>query len=181
MSPPSHGGSLSKSSKSWVPPRELISPASGWQVVTSPSTIVTFTSCHESCVLDALIMHTGRVSNLTSQHTHGIQQRDKADQHPRTNERNGSYIYGFSFSYICSTPTRALWFLKIFQFLLNWLFLLYSIAQLRKPTTLIPYPPPLVISFPSESMAESTGAPFAVTYGEQGRQCERVALSGAVT
>lgn len=30
-------------------------------------------------------------------------------------------------------------------------------------------------------MAESTGAPFAVTYDEQGSQYERVALSEAVT
>lgn len=64
------------------------------------------------------------------------------------------------------------------EFKLNWL---YPIAQLMQPTTLIPYPPPRVIFFPCKSMAESTGAPFAVTYGEQGRHCERVALSGAVT
>lgn len=75
-----------------------------------------------------------------------------------------------------------IFFLQIFEFEQNRLFLLRSPAQLMQPTTIIPYPPPHVIFFSScESMAESTGAPFAMTYGEQGRHCERVALSRAVT
>lgn len=47
-------------------------------------------------------------------------------------------------------------------------------------STSIPYPPLHVIISP-ESTLESTRAPFAVTYGEQGRDCKRAALSGAVT
>lgn len=38
------------------------SPTYAWQVVASPSTIVTFTHCHAFCVLDAETAHTVRVS-----------------------------------------------------------------------------------------------------------------------
>lgn len=94
-----------------VPPRELISPASGWQVVAPPSTIVTFTSCHASCVLDAVIMHTGRVSChhlIPSTNNVWTLAGDKAFQQPR---KEGSMffsytIYGFRFS----NPIGATWF-----------------------------------------------------------------------
>lgn len=53
-------------------------------------------------------------------------------------------------------------------------------ASLYCLSTTIPYPP-LHVIISSESTLESTRAPFAMTYGEQGRDCKRVALSGAVT
>lgn len=41
---------------------QVNSPIYEWQVVASPSTIVAFTRCHAFWVLDAVTVHTGRVS-----------------------------------------------------------------------------------------------------------------------
>lgn len=63
---------------------------------------------------------------------------------------------------------------------LKWFSKLTFSASLYCLSSSIPYPPLHAIISP-ESTLESTRAPFAVTYGEQGRDCKRVALSGAVT
>lgn len=89
-----------------------------------------------------------------------------------------------------STPSERKWKTGVTLYIRGlWYNLLFFMIFKAKQTfsaslycwsTTIPYPPLHVIISP-ESTLESTRAPFAVTYGEQGRDCKRVALSGAVT
>lgn len=76
--------------------------------------------------------------------------------------------------------THGLWYTGNLHFFMIFKAKLTFSASLYCLSTTIPYPPLHVIISP-ESTLESTRAPFAMTYGEQGRDCKRVALSGAVT
>lgn len=164
-----------------VPPREIISLASGWQVIPSPSTIVTL-SCHASGVFDAVIMHTGRVSCHRLHPSTNHVWRHKSHQHPRT--KQWVFFFGFGLVLVFLTSAQLSQEHCDFRRSLNpcWTAFFHSLLLLDSFRLQQPSPIHLPCHFfPSESMAESTGAPFAVTYGEQGRHCERVALSGAVT
>ncbi len=152
MSPPSQSEFSPHLVRAGVPPRELISPASGWHAIPSPSTIVTFTSCHASCVLDAMIMHTGRVSchHLCPSTNNVWTTRKAATRQSISTPRNIQKLWVSFHIYMVesyTSPTRAMWFLKISESQL-WLFLLD------------PYPPPHVIFFFTVSLWQSPQEPY---------------------
>lgn len=97
---------------------------------------------------------------------HGRSTKDRKHQHLwKATKEVGYFIYMWSMTW----SARLKWFSE----------LTFS-ASLYCLSSSVPYPP-LHVIISSESMLESTRAPFAMTYGEQGRDCKRVALSGTVT
>lgn len=119
MSPPSHSGSLSKSSESCSATK-----GDHFTSIWMTGHTIAKHNCHLyklSCILCAWCRDKAHWKGVMSSPAprNGSQVNTAKTQNTSTpkNKAMGLFlvIYGFSFSYICTTPVRALWFLKIFN------------------------------------------------------------------